>query len=262
MPIPFQEKTLSLRETKKAVALYVWQNFITVDDNPRIIIDAGSSAEAVAAVITEQLANRMEVEGESRVVPTVFTHNLGAWQVLSSSDAKIDLYLVGGRYNPDLNAIIEAGVFEGQLRLWSPNIAIIAVSGIDPEGLYCSNIQDEHPVKEKLAKKKVERRLIVCDHSKIGRTDVRMFVSLEDLKNDCAEAFLITDEFDWKNIRPTYRQPAYQATLEALKDTLGPDKVICVPTEPSASLAPSDGLKPPAAGEANKVDVSETEVWK
>jgi hypothetical protein len=150
---------------------------------------------------------------------------------LSSSTEKIDLYLVGGRYNPDRNAIIEARVFEGQLKPWSPNIAIIAVSGIDQEGLYCSNIQDEHPVKEQLAKKKVERRLIVCDHSKIGRTDVRMFVSLENLKNDCAEVFLITDEFDWKDINPPYRQPEYQATLKAIEATLGEDKVIRVPVD-------------------------------
>ena len=229
MPISFEEKSQSNSEVKKAIARYIWEHFITTDDNPRIIIDAGSSAEAVAAVITDQLAGRSGKEKDGLVVPTVFTHNLGAWQVLSNISEKIDLYLVGGRYNRDLNAIIEARVFESQLKLWSPNIAVIAVSGIDEDGLYCSNIQDEHPVKEQLAKKKVERRLIVCDHSKIGRTDVRMFVSLEELKSDCAEVFLITDEYDFKDITPAYRQPEYSATLDALEETLGKEKVIRVP---------------------------------
>lgn len=274
MSRPFSEKKGDLPETKSLVAICVWKRFIITDKNPRVIIDAGSSAEAIALVIKKQVQKQpkgeeitapglgqgslasSQQEQRGVVIPSVFTHNLGAWQVLSSIQ-KIEVYLIGGRYNPDLNAIIEPKVFEDQLKLWSPNIAVIAVSGIDEEGLYCSNIQDEHPVKELLAKKKVERRLIVCDHSKIGRTDTRRFISLEELKVGCAEVYLITDEYDPSQIEPKYLQPRYTKTLAAFREEHGEDKVIEVeitppPTTSTASapdpLPPDDFLGPNEEG--------------
>lgn len=229
MPISYDEKFPNERPIKDAVALHVWQNFITQDDNPRIIIDAGSSATAVAKVIADQLAR-----GAKAVVPTVFTHNLGAWQVLSSSKDKIDVYLVGGRYNPQLNALIEPNVFEDQLEKLRPNIAVIAVSGVDKEGLYCSNIQDERPVKEALATKKVERRLVVCDHTKIGRTDVVQFISIDQLRENCGEVYLITDQFESNNVTPTYRRHEYRVALEALEENMV--RVIQVPVTASGGI--------------------------
>ena len=261
MPISFDKKSLQLHNAKRAVAMYVWEQFIIKDDNPRVIIDAGSSAEAVAAVITEQIALH-SLEEREFVVPTVFTHNLGAWRVLSDSKDKIDVYLVGGRYNPHLNAIIEPTVFQDQIAAWSPNIAVIAVSGVDEQGLYCSNIQDERPVKQALAEKKVERRLILCDHSKIGRTDVRMFVDLEHITQDCPEVFLITDEYDWKDVTPAYRQPAYRATLDAFEQTLGKDKVICVPVSKSTRRDEPASSKLAANGSPRKSGDSSTKLHR
>lgn len=229
MTMSFEKKSEKLQAAKEAVGHYVWKQFIIPDDNPRIIIDAGSSALAVAKVISEQLSELNAEEKEKLVIPTVFTHNLGAWEVLSKGAEKIDVYLIGGRYNKKLNAIIEPKVFADQLSLWSPNIAIIAVSGIDEEGLYCSNEQNEHPVKESLARKKVERRLVVCDHSKIGKRDTSKFISLEDLKKDCAELFVITDKFDWRKVEPSYRRGAHQTTLDAFQKTFGKENVIFVP---------------------------------
>lgn len=229
MPNSYEDKFSKLRLIKDAVARHVWRDFITQDDNPRIIIDAGSSATAVAAVIAA------EAPGAKSVAPTVFTHNLGAWQVLASKD-KIDVYLIGGRYNPHLNALIEPSVYRDQLNRWSTSIAVIAVSGVDKEGLYCSNIQDERPVKEALASKKVELRLVVCDHSKIGKTDVSRFISLKELRANCGDVCLLTDQYDWKEVRPKHRGDEYRATLEACEKNNV--RVIHVPVS-----------SPPAAGE-------------
>lgn len=228
MPNSYEIKLQLIREVKLAVARYVWDHYIILDANPRLYLDAGSSVEAIATVISQQLEN----DTTGVVVPTVFTHNLAAWTTLSKCTKPIDLYLVGGRYNPNLNAIIEASGFESQLNLWFPNIAIIAVSGIDENGLYCSNIQDEHPVKAQLAKKKVDRRIIVCDHSKIGCTDVRMFLSLADLKQSCGDVVVITDQYDHTGLEPAYRKDDYLATLAALDRTLGKSKVIQVEISP------------------------------
>ena len=214
MPVPFSQKSAQLDHIKKCVARKAWELFIQPDRNPRILIDAGSSAKAVADVIHAKLREL----GDEAVVPTVFTHNLAAWEVLAQSEPKVDLYLIGGRYTPDLNAVIEQDVYEGQLEKWTPNISIIAVSGIDSKGVYCSNIQDEALVKGTLTKKEVEKRIIVCDHSKIAQTDVKKFSSLEDLKELCKEVYLVTDRYDWKQVQPEYLQDDYKKTLERLED--------------------------------------------
>jgi len=96
MPVPYDVKSRLLLPEKYEVALAVWTHFIDHEANPRILIDAGSSAEMVAQVIPEKL-HQMQSEGKKPVFPTVFTHNLAAWERLRN-EINIDLYLMGGRY--------------------------------------------------------------------------------------------------------------------------------------------------------------------
>ena len=51
----FSNKQNEENQAKRAVATWIWENVISTDRNPRLIIDAGSSAQCVAEVIAERV---------------------------------------------------------------------------------------------------------------------------------------------------------------------------------------------------------------
>jgi len=218
MAISFEEKQKTMTEVKYQVALELWDKFIKKNENPRIWIDAGSSAEKVAEVIGEKY------EPDKGQAPTIATNNLGAWSKLQDQDI-YDIYIVGGRYNKTLNAIIELQSFQSALAQWNPNIIIIAVSGINKDGLYCSNVQDESPVKNELVKKYVEQRIIIADHTKIGNTDFGRFLGLKEVNENCDHVFLVTNKYDIKSL-PYDQRGKYTDTMEAFKEICGNKSVI------------------------------------
>ncbi len=217
MPPAFDRKQEQLLSEKRCVAEEVWKRFILAEKNPRVFIDAGSSAAAVATIIKERIT---VAESGPIVVPVVMTHNWAAWDALRNQK-DMDVYFIGGKYSPILNACVEPKIFQLQLETLTPNIMIIAVSGIDLDGLYCSNHQDEAPIKTAIATKPVEKRVIICDHTKIGDTDVRSFISLKDLKENCSEVYLVTDKFDYTQLNPKYKGQKYRETLEEFNKIYG-----------------------------------------
>lgn len=270
MPKMFAEKASENVNIKRRIAEAAWAEIISKEENPRLLIDAGSSAEWVARVIEEKV--RQEESGQKTIsdgagrnaydilhekftkenwdqfvsdpqygkeelqkaeetlkkekrqacnsenfahIPAILTHNLAAWEALRTIDI-LDLYLIGGRYNNFLNAIVEPEAFKDAVKNWFPNMTIVATSGIDSVGLYCSNRQDEKPVKDHLVKHPVEKVVIIADHSKIGKTDVRQFATWDDLLGETRTrtVYLVTDEWepDGKDKLP------YKNTIKVLKD--------------------------------------------
>ncbi len=246
MPKSFEHKKGDMNDEKRCVAEKVWEQFICTDKNPRIFIDAGSSAAVIAEIIKERKAT-------DRTTPVVMTHNWAAWDALRR-ETDMDVYFIGGKYSPVLNACIEPKTFELQLETLTPNIMIIAVSGIDGKGLYCSNHQDEAPIKTAIAAKPVEKRIIIGDHTKIGDTDVRSFISLEELKHNCSEVYLLTDKFDYRSLEPTYKSAKYIDTLEcfnkihgggcAVSDFEHSSNIIFVPVTPTSTATQNESDNP------------------
>ena len=167
----FGNKQDDQHQAKRAVAEWVWENVIRPDRNPRLIIDAGSSAQAVAEVIAERVGDQADDADFSWL--TVLTHNLGAWEALSTLRQGLDLFLVDGRYDGRLNANITPTTIGETLGDFNPSVVVVAASGLDADGLYCSAVQDERPVKAALTSRKTTTRIIVADHTKIGLTDVQ-----------------------------------------------------------------------------------------
>jgi DeoR/GlpR family transcriptional regulator of sugar metabolism len=215
MPLNFELKSKAQLPIKQAIADYVWENAISTARNPRIWIDAGSSAVEVAEAIRVGIDKTASREKGEQISATIVTNNLGAWERLKLCSG-IELYLVGGRYNPLLNAIIELRTFEAAIERWYTDIVVIAVSGIDQDGLYCSNVQDEDPVKELLAKKKCERRIIIADDQKFGQTDVAQFAKLEALANNTDELWLVTNE-----VGAEHHTAKYKETVRIWQEFLG-----------------------------------------
>ena len=111
---------------------------------------------------------------------------------------------------------------------FNPSIVIVGASGLDVDGLYCGAVQDERPVKEALARRKTATRVIVADHTKLGRTDVRRFISLEDLQKNARRVCIVTNEVDISDL-PEDQAAGYQTALNAFRSVLGKDSVILVP---------------------------------
>jgi len=215
-------------EAKRAVAEWVWENVIRSDRNPRLIIDAGSSAQAVAEVIADHVGDGGDEADFAWM--TVLTHNLGAWEVLSPQRHGLDLFLVDGRYDSRLNANIPQGTLDETLGDFNPSVVVVAASGLDADGLYCSAVQDERPVKAALTARKTATRVIVADHTKIGLTDVRRFASLEELKNDARRTLIVTDEVNVKKLSDG-QAAEYQTALNRFRHALGKNNVILVSTK-------------------------------
>ena len=103
-------------------------------------------------------------------------------------------------------------------------------------------MQDERPVKEALALRKTTTRVIVADHTKIGRTDVRCFAGLEDLKDEARRVVIVTDEVDVKSL-PEDQAAEYQTAINAFRQTFGKDSVILVSTKSGNGRAANRGKK-------------------
>ena len=235
---------------KQAVAQWVWQNVIQDDPNPRLIIDAGSSAQTVAEVIAERvtaLGDKALAGDNGFTWLTVLTHNLGAWQALRSLRGGLDLFLVDGRYDRRLHANIDPATIERTLDDYNPSVVVIAASGLDEDGLYCSAVQDERPIKDAISRRKTGTRVVVIDHSKIGRTDVRRFATLEELAADAHRVLIVTDDVNAKDLSED-QAPAYQKALNAIREKLGKAALVRVPMTTA-------GIKP-AGGRAKKTTSS------
>jgi DeoR/GlpR family transcriptional regulator of sugar metabolism len=231
----FERKKYDERDAKMAVALEVYERFIRNNKNPRVFLDAGTSAAAVAKVLhfmVEEDKKAEETENVKKIPQRrVFTHNLEVWEQLKKLP-DIDLYLAGGRYNSQLNAILEGELFEKFLELGC-NIAVIAVSGVDPLGLWCSNIQDEAIIKKHLANAPVVTRLIIADFSKIGVNDVKNFFPLDKKKSNSeksnsAKTYLITNDVENENQelwgKDTHHRDAYEETRRKFIQEFGTER--------------------------------------
>jgi DeoR/GlpR family transcriptional regulator of sugar metabolism len=174
---------------KKLVAQLVLEY---IKDNDSIVIDAGSSATAVARLLLE--SNKKDL--------SILTHNMVVFKEYYDTESKNpsmknhQLLLTGGRYDANYGALY------GDLTLSSyehfhPKVVILAVSGLtattEPDsysGVYCHAVV-ETKVKEALFHFPVERRIIVADHLKIGRVDSHIFgefkklVSLHGIGTTC-----------------------------------------------------------------------------
>ncbi len=223
MAVPYESKKDIHPKAKEAIAKVVCDRFIVPNQNPRIWIDAGTSAVEVAKAIAHSVKH-------GSPMPTVVTNNLGAWEIMKGTEIdRLDLYLVGGRYNKVLNALIELRSYENALKQWNPNVIVIAVSGINDRELYCSNVQDESPVKKALATKLVETRIIIADHTKIGRTDFGGFLELKSVSESCDNAYLVTDEYDVRNIESQKGRDKYEQTIQKFESLCGKGSVVKVP---------------------------------
>ena len=125
------------------------------------------------------------------------THNYRAFQILVEKvplEAKCNILLTGGRYDEDLNAL-----FGWQTSMayekFHPKVVLLAVSALEADtGLYCHGNTEEFPVKQIIFGKRAIDRIIVADHTKLGKPDALCFGETPKLRDNVENCILVTDE--------------------------------------------------------------------
>ncbi|HEY0293250.1 MAG TPA: DeoR/GlpR family DNA-binding transcription regulator [Hansschlegelia sp.] len=148
---PFRRRMRVNAGAKKALAALVADR---VKDGQVLMIDTGSTT----AYVAQALAARRRL--------TVVTNSVEiARHLVGRNDNRV--YMAGGELRADLAAAVgaEAAAF---IRQFKADIAILSISGVDPQGQFTDFDLDE----ARIARAMIDgsaARLIVADHAKFGR---------------------------------------------------------------------------------------------
>ena len=182
-----------------------------------VILDAGSAVTCVADAI---FTPGMNVDDLS-----ILTHNYQVFksvlEIGAGSDilARHEILATGGCYDKVYNGFY-GKITESSYATFHPTVVVIGISGLlagndtQPGGIYC-HAAIETNIKELLSRMRTDRRIIVSDYSKIGRSDSHSFGGLDELLTNAHQVCLVTT-------RPPEGEDArkYQETLEKLRDLL------------------------------------------
>jgi DeoR/GlpR family transcriptional regulator of sugar metabolism len=175
---------------KRAVAKKIVTQLLHEGDS--ILLDAGTSSYPIA----EEIANKAQLEpGNTHY--TIMTHNYEAFNILATRVPRLamcNILLAGGRYDEDLNALFGVQTIKAY-KGFHPKVVLLAVSALEADtGLYCHGNTEEFPVKQLIFKKRAVDRVIIADHTKMGRPDALCFGETHQLLVNVDNCILVTDE--------------------------------------------------------------------
>lgn len=178
---------------KRAVAEFIVRLKL-IGTSDALILDAGTSAQAVArALLRDPRIKHL----------SVLTHNYGVFRTILEADSQPvqehdhEILITGGCYDGNYNALY--GTFtQTAYQNFHPTVVVLAISGLvagkgTRKGrVYCHAVV-ETSIKELLFGKPTERRIIIADHTKIGRPDSHTFGALDQLASGVqSETHLVT----------------------------------------------------------------------
>ncbi len=180
---------------KRKIAEHVATHY--VQDFDAVLLDAGSTAEMIAE---EMFARRKFL--------SVLTNNLGAYAAytrarqIQAEEADLtdapssqgnELLITGGRYVDIYESLLGEGAI-ASIRAFTPNVIVIATSGLRcEEGIFCHG-SEESAVKKLLWEKPTDIRLVATDWTKIGKRDAHTFAPIEHLSVNAKQAVVVTCE--------------------------------------------------------------------
>jgi DeoR/GlpR family transcriptional regulator of sugar metabolism len=175
------EQDAGIMRAKAAIAYYVANELIK--DTGNVFFDAGSTLKMIARA-TFIRANRENLN------LVVTTNNMDIFEDFLSSGCKysldqnkcdVSLQLTGGKYDRQHHALFGLLAAETLNEVY-PEAIIMGVTGFRFEdGLFYHGATEESSIKTALYTKGVCRRILVCDHSKMGGRDV--FLCRNDSKH-------------------------------------------------------------------------------
>lgn len=212
----FKAKEQVQMPAKRAVAKKIVNQLLHEGD--AILLDAGTSSYPIA----EEIAEKAKREPGTTHY-TIMTHNYMAFDILAKRvprEAMCNILLAGGRYDEDLNALFGLQTLTAY-KEFHPKVILLAVSALEADtGLYCHGNTEEFPVKQIIFEKRAVDRIIVADHTKLGRPDALCFGSTSGLTKDVENCILVTDE-------PRKGEgPDAKAKFEKAKERFGKERQI------------------------------------
>lgn len=164
-------------DDKRVIADYIAEH--CVNDFDAVLLDAGSTAELIAESLFKKCSYL-----------SVLTNNLGAHQAYTRAirgsregeDEPLstgnELLLPSGRFVTTYEALLGENTVQA-MRAFTPNVTIIAVSGVRTDsGVFCHGAE-EVAVKEVLWNTRADRRILAADWRRIGRRDAHPFGPLD-----------------------------------------------------------------------------------
>jgi DeoR/GlpR family transcriptional regulator of sugar metabolism len=186
----FQARDQEHKNAKFAVAKCIVENYLS--EGGSILLDAGTSLYPLADIIGQKAKSQ---PGKTHF--TIMTHNYRAFEVLVKEvprEANLNIVLAGGRYDQDLNALFGNQTVTAYKDFF-PRVVLLGVSGIVAEiGLFCHGNTEELAVKEAIFSKQAHDRIIVADHTKIGRVDGFRFGESQKLRALVDRCVVVTNQ--------------------------------------------------------------------
>ena len=189
-----QQQISTHQDEKRRLAEYAVKKFIR--NGLSVLLDSGSTV----AMIAKRIFEKEEEEPGSSL--SLITNNMLVFadyhrenkedkEIVLPKGHSLNLILLGGEYDRAHEALLGIGVAKALEQVY-PNLSIIGVSGIDTDQLYCFGSTPLHTAKVALVGRRVETRLVVCDHSKIGHTDALSFCSWDKLVEGAERCVVLT----------------------------------------------------------------------
>lgn len=160
-------RSLERIEAKRAIAV---ATSAMLGDRSTIVIDAGSTTGALAALLAEPGAPRRRL--------SVITNALPIATTLQGVDG-VETTLVGGRLRGVTSAVVGATA-AAQLLAVRPDVAVIGANGLSAAFGLSTPDEDEAATKSAMVRC-ARRRIAVVDSSKLGLESFHAFAALDEL---------------------------------------------------------------------------------
>ncbi|MBM3242301.1 hypothetical protein FJZ31_39035 [Candidatus Poribacteria bacterium] len=191
--LPYAQAQMRARlNEKKMLAEYVAKDLIKPETT--VFLDAGSTIQCVGQAIFER-------EYREKMKLCIMTNNMMIFQNFNKclqdgrlpANHSLSLVLTGGEYDMQHDALFGC-IAVASLEAIKCHTSIIGTSGITLEkggGPHSHALTAEKVIKEAIFKKKVEHRIIVCDHTKLGREDSLLCGKIEDIVKDADKCTIV-----------------------------------------------------------------------
>ncbi|MBM3476734.1 MAG: hypothetical protein FJX75_25970, partial [Armatimonadetes bacterium] len=221
---------------KRCMAAYILDHGL-IRPRHAVLLDAGSTVGWVGREVFRR-------ERVTCLNLTIMTNNMGIWNDFNDTYNPEDpestfaprpahslaLLLTGGKYDQQHDALFGSQAAHG-LRDFNPHVVVMGTSGFtfnENGGLYYHGHTEEELVKKAMWSKPTEHRVIMCDHTKIGRKDSFLGGPIGQLMQNADRCTVVTSSPAFETMEPPaetdeekeqlgLRVAEYEATFEAQK---------------------------------------------
>jgi len=191
---PYAQAQLGKRyHEKQSLADFVTDKLIAPETT--IFLDAGSTMATIATALFKRENSRpTKAEHHRQMKLCIVTNNMIIFRDFNNfvrdnllpGDHSLSLVMTGGEYDRQHEALFGC-VTEASLDAVKCHIAVMGTSGLSLQadsGIHSHALTAEKVTKNAIFGKRVQHRIIVCDHSKIGREDTLLCGEMRNvLKN-------------------------------------------------------------------------------